>query len=156
MPQLRKLSVVAILATAGLTLAGCATDSGPGPTDTADTSSTENATAPEATFVPGGGAEENKAFFDQTLEGLLEANPDAGSHELVNTLTEAGFDKSQMEVTFDETSVDLEAAFVIVSVKMPDNMCLIGQTGTHGYASELVEPMSTGKCLIGMTQDIDW
>ncbi|MDJ1371804.1 hypothetical protein C7K25_10570 [Gulosibacter molinativorax] len=153
----RKLTAVAALAVASLSLAACSTlgiDSGPGPTETESTAATAS---PEATFVPGGGAEENKAYFDKTLQALLDANPDAGSHEMVNALTDAGFDKAQMEVTFDKTSVDLDADFVIVSVKMPDDMCLIGQTGTKGYASTVGAPMkSTGKCQIGVTQDIDW
>lgn len=157
MHLVRKISAIAALAVAGLSLTACSAlgiDGGPGPTDAESTPATA---APDATFVPGGGAEENKAFFDKTLLALLETNPEAGSHELVNALADAGFDKSQMEVTFDKTSVDLDAAFVIVSVKMPDDMCLIGQTGTKGYASMVAEPMkSTGKCQIGVTQDIDW
>lgn len=151
----RKLSAAAIIAVAGMSLTACSLGGSMGPAPTGDetTAATEQ---PDATFVPGGGAEENKPYFDRTLQDLLESNPDAGSHEMVNALTDAGFDKSQMEVTFDKTSVDLDADFVIVAVKMPDNVCLIGQTGTRGYASTVVEPMSTGKCLIGMTQDIDW
>ncbi|KAB1642725.1 DUF6993 domain-containing protein [Gulosibacter chungangensis] len=153
----RTLSAVAMIAVAGMSLTACSLfdgDSRPGPTDGATTAATPT---PEAIFVPDGGAEENKAYFDKTLQDLLDANPEAGSHEMVNALTEAGFDKSQMEVTPDKTAVDLDAAFVVVSVKMPDNMCLIGQTGTHGYASMVAEPMkSTDTCLIGKNQEIDW
>ncbi|SJM51342.1 hypothetical protein [Gulosibacter sp. 10] len=152
MPSSRTLAAVASLLVGGLALAGCASDAPePGPTDTAAATD-----APAPTFVEGGGAEENKAYFDATLEQLLEANPEAKSHEMVNALVDAGFDKGRMEVTFDRTTVDLDADFVIVSVKMPDEQCLIGQTGTHGYASDVVAPMSTGNCLVGKTQEIDW
>lgn len=157
MRLVRKFSAVALIAVAGMSLTACTffeSDTSPGPDGVETTMATPT---PEAVFVPDGGAEENKAYFDKTLQDLLEANPDAGSHEMVNALTDAGFDKSTMEVTPDKTSVDLDAAFVVVSVKMPDNMCLIGQTGTHGYASMVAEPMkSTDTCLIGKNQEIDW
>lgn len=118
---------------------------------------TPTGTATEApVFVEGGGAEENHAYFDDVLTKLLAATPQANSHQLVDALADAGFDKSRMEVTLDETTVGLNADYVIVSVKMPDDQCLIGQRGTQGYSSMAAAPLSTGKCLIGETQPITW
>ncbi len=131
-------------------LAGCAGNADPEPNETQATQTAE------PTFDPNGGAEANKAFFDATLKGMLADNDKASSHDFVDTLVDAGFDKSQMEVTFDKTTIDLDTDYIIVSVKMPDDQCLIGQRGSKGYASMVAEPMSTGKCLIGKTQDIDW
>ncbi|MFC5123255.1 DUF6993 domain-containing protein [Pseudoclavibacter helvolus] len=75
--------------------------------------------------------------------------------ELVNALSTTGFDKAAMEVTFDRTNVDLEADYIIVSVKIGEE-CLVGQRGPRGYTSDVVAPVSTGKCLIGLTQPITW
>lgn len=138
------------LAVAAL-LTGCSFGSDPQPVETQGATQTA-----EPTFDPNGGAEANKAFFDKTLKAMLADNDKASSHDFVDTLADAGFDKSQMEVTFDKTTIDLDADYIIVSVKMPDGQCLIGQRSSKGYASIVAEPMSTGKCLIGKTQDIDW
>lgn len=149
----RTPGVIRLLAIAGVAtavLAGCSTTSDPTPDETQATQTAE------PTFDPNGGAEANKPFFDQTLKAMLADNDKASSHDFVDTLTDAGFDKSQMEVTFDKTTIDLDADYIIVSVKMPDGQCLIGQRSSKGYASIVAEPMSTGKCLIGKTQDIDW
>jgi hypothetical protein len=149
-PGVSRLIATAFAAT--VLLAGCSFGGdGPGPDETQQATQT-----PDPTFDPSGGAEANKAYFDMTLRDLLADDDKASSHDFVDTLTDAGFDKSQMEVTFDRTTIDLEADYIIVSVKMPDGQCLIGQRSSKGYASMVAEPMSTGKCLIGKTQDIDW
>lgn len=150
----RTPGVVRLLGTAlaaAALLTGCSFGGDPQPVESEGATQTA-----EPTFDPNGGAEANKAFFDITLKAMLSDNDKASSHDFVDTLADAGFDKSQMEVTFDKTTIDLDADYIIVSVKMPDGQCLIGQRSSKGYASIVAEPMSTGKCLIGKTQDIDW
>jgi len=154
--QLR-LFAAAATATA-LVLTGCAADGGGDQQEQQGQQEQEQQSTPKpkATFDPQGGAGENKDYFDQTLQDLLAKNSKADSHAIVNALADAGFDKSQMEVTFDRTSIDLEVDYVMVSVKMPDGLCLIGHRGTRGYSSVVENPLSTGKCMIGKTQPIDW
>lgn len=147
----RRFGAGLIVALAAVALAGCANDA-PAPTPEPTASATP--TVPP-TFVPGGTAEQNKPWFDHVNQQTLAANPVATSQEFVNGLANGGFDKATMEVTFDRTNVDLEADYIIVSVKIGEE-CLIGQRGPRGYTSEVVPPISTGTCLIGATQPITW
>lgn len=149
--RLRMLGSLAIAV--GLTVTGC---SAGGSGDQNSNPEQQETVKPRATFNPTGGAGDNKAYFDQTLTDLLAANEKADSRAMVNALVEAGFDKSQMEVTFDKTSIGLDVDYIMVSVKMPDGICLMGERGTRGYSSTVANPMSTGKCMIGETQPIDW
>lgn len=156
----RRRSLPLIAAAAGLlALAGCTTAQ-PAPPPTGAPAVTNAApiatpTGPAPTMVAGGGAAENKPYFDYVNQRTLAADPKAGSHAIVDALAAAGFSKEDMEVTFDRTSVDLEADYIIVSVKL-GGQCLIGQRVAGAYASEIAAPISTGDCLIGRTQPIDW
>lgn len=141
-------ALVAVLA-----LAGCSSQEGQPPAET--TAAAEPTQAAPAIFVPGGSAGENRPIFDQTNLQTIATNGSASSVELVNALSTTGFDKAAMEVTFDRTNVDLEADYIIVSVKIGEE-CLVGQRGPRGYTSDVVAPVSTGKCLIGLTQPITW
>ena len=134
----------------GLAVAGCTASEAPPP----DASASASPAGPPA-FVPGGSAGDNKPWFDHVNASTLEQHPTASSRELVDGLVAGGFDKRDMEVTFDRTNVDLEADYIIVSVKIGEE-CLIGQRGPRGYTSEITAPLGTGKCLIGHTQPIDW
>lgn len=150
----RWLAAVAI-GLSGLALVSCAGSENEQTTETVSTA-TETVAAP-LEYDPNGGAEGNKAYFDQVMTDLIKKEPKAGPKLIVDTLVEAGFDKSAMEVTSDVTPTGLEAAFVIVSVKMPDGMCLLGQRGMDAeYASLVKEPISTGTCQVGEGIDIDW
>ncbi|WP_311477488.1 DUF6993 domain-containing protein [uncultured Gulosibacter sp.] len=153
-PRLVLLPTSALLVVSAL-LVGCTGDRDAGPVNATTAAEATPTKAPE--FVPDGGAEANHAYFDATLKQLLEKKPGAGSKDLVNTLVEAGFDKSKMEVTSDTTPIGLDTTFVIVSVHMPDNMCLLGERGPDGsYASLVTKPISSGKCQLAKSIDIDW
>lgn len=147
--------LVAVATVTALSLTGCA-ESGGDDDQTQEQGGEQATPTPRATFDPSGGAGENKDYFDQTLQDLLANNEKADSHAMVNALADAGFDKSRMEVTFDRTSIDLEADYIIVAVKMPDGLCLMGQRGPRGYSSMVAEPLKTGKCMVGKTQPIDF
>lgn len=151
MHSFRLLAPVALVA--ALALAGCASQEAQPPAET--TAAAEPTQAAPATFVAGGTASENKPIFDETNLQTIATNGSASSVEFVNGLSGIGFDKSAMEVTFDRTNVDLEADYIIVSVKIGEE-CLVGQRGPRGYTSDIVAPVSTGKCLIGLTQPITW
>lgn len=146
----RSIAVTAAIA-AGLFLAGCSSEPPPPDGDTVPSPTQE---APPS-YVPNGTAADNQPWFDQVNLETLAQNSQASSQEMVNALVAAGFDKAAMEVTFDRTNVDLEADYLIVSVKIGDE-CLVGQRSNRGYSSEIVPPLGTGKCLIGETQPITW
>lgn len=142
----------AVVLAGTLVLTGCSSGD-PQPT----TPATEVATPSAApVFVPGGTAEQNKPWFDHINQQTLAQNEKASSREMVDALVVAGFDKTAMQVTFDSTSTDLEADYIIVSVRIGEQ-CLVGQRSPRGYHSEIVPPVaSTGTCLLGQTRPIDW
>jgi hypothetical protein len=155
-----------------LVLAGCAGTTigvaSPTPKSTPEAMSSPPAqagTGPTTGSVPGPGtamrpeldAAGNLAFFDATAVGVLEADPAAGGQAFIDALADNGFDKAQMEVTFDRTSVDLKADSVQFSVRFKGE-CLIGQAGPGGraYRSVLAPLLGSGTCLVGATRQIDW
>ena len=152
-----RLAAVAAALTAALLLGGCADGAGPGPTRTSVgvDGATETERAP-LEYVPGGTAAENKAYFDEVLGAVVAADSAAGPRDLVDALVGAGFDKAAMQVTAAETAIGLDPDMVIVAVRMPGDECLLGQRGTRGYSSAIQPVFSTGECLIGKPDPIDW
>jgi hypothetical protein len=134
-------------------VSGCASK----PAPVAETTPRPVAPVPAATMVPGGTAEQNLPFFNLTNEKTVAANASAGSHALIDGLVAAGFAKSSMEVTADETSVGLPVASVQFSVRLGPS-CLIGQYGpdSNGYHGVATPVLGTGKCLVGDTLAITW
>lgn len=149
----------------GLGLVGCAGASpAPAPTQTraANPGVTPGATptaepAPEPTLAPGLSASENLDYFDYVSRGVLRADKAAGGRAFVDALIAGGFDKTEMEVTFDRTNVDLAADSIQFSVRVNGD-CLIGQNGpaTDGYHSMVAGILGSGTCLVGSTRQIDW
>lgn len=163
-----RLGTTAVLALAGAAIivgtAGCtATASGPSPTPapTASTPAASGEATPEPsappTLRPTLSAEENLAYFDSVSLAVVAANPSAGGRDFIDALVAAGFDKSQMEVTADRTTIDLQADSVQFAVLFQGE-CLIGQYGpaSGGYQSAVRPPLGTGGCLVGETRPIDW
>ena len=142
-------------------LAGCVAGT-PVPTPAAVTSSTTPVASatPSAVAAPPSavhaelGAQANLAYFNQVA---VAVDPAKGGRGFVDALVAAGFDKAMIEVGFDTTSVKLDADSVQFSVRFPDG-CLIGQNGpkSGGYHGLVSSVMSTGRCLIGATRQIDW
>ena len=142
------LSAVAVIS---LAVTGCASDvvpiATPTPTETA---------ANLPTFQPEGDAYANKVYFDWVLEPVATANQNQPGRALVSALVHAGFNKKDMQVTFDLTQTQVVADSVIVAVQMGTS-CLIGQrTVGKDYYSTIETALSTGGCLIGITRKIDW
>ncbi len=115
------------------------------------------APVPSPTYDPQGTAQSNLAFFDSVGHALLDHNPTANSQgeTIVKWFVSHGFDKSQMQVTPDKTSVGLAAWNIEFSVKF-GNSCLLGQAGNVGFHSSMVPALATGKCLVGQTRPITW
>ncbi|MDR6907545.1 hypothetical protein J2X63_003253 [Agromyces sp. 3263] len=109
------------------------------------------------TLSPQLSASENLPYFDGVNTAVVAGKADAGGRDFIDALVAAGFDKSQMEVTADRTSVDLQADSVQFAVLFQGE-CLVGQYGpaSGGYHSAVRPPLGTGGCLVGETRPIDW
>ncbi len=151
--------VVAVISAAAL--AGCTTQSpppapsiGPSVLPTATPGSTSTP-SPIPTFDPSGSAEDNLAYFNQVGFGLLTHDPSANGRTIVDWFVSHGFDKANMQVTPDKTSIGLQAWNIEFSVEL-NGTCLIGQAGNVGFHSYAGPLLATGKCRIGATRKIDW
>lgn len=156
-----RLLVSAIAAAAVLALAACA-PAAPAdshtktPTATAAPSAEPTASAPPA-LQPDGTAADNLAYFDSIAGAVLAADPAAGGEAFINALVAGGFNKADLEVGFDRTTVDLAADSVPWAVRF-NGECLLGQFGpaSGGYHSLVAPILPSGTCLVGATRPIDW
>lgn len=150
---------VALVMGAALTwgLAAC-TGSEPVAPSTPPPSTSAAPEPPEGSvLLPDGTAEENLAYFDSVNTGIVTALGAPWGRDFIDGLTAAGFDRANMQVTADRTSVDLEADSVQFSVLWGEE-CLVGQFGpkSDGYHSAVRPALGTGGCLVGATRPIDW
>lgn len=155
-----RLSACAAALGIGVLLAGCAPQQAtPRPTPTHSSTAQPEAPAtpaPTPTFKPDLAASENQEYFDWVAAGVVAADASAGGPAFVDALTAGGFDKAQMEVTFDRTAVDLEADSIQFSVRL-HGKCLIGQAGPGDNYHSIITPLlGSGACLVGVTRQIDW
>ena len=153
----RRVAAVTLSAALGFGLVACTS---PAPTpETGTPTATTPAESPglPPVLAPELSASENLPYFNLIAGQVLAADPAAGGAAFIDALTAAGFDKTQMEVTFDKTSVDLDADSIQFSVRF-NGECLIGQTGpaSDGYHSTIAPILGTGTCLVGATRPIDW
>jgi len=160
-PGVRAVAAVATAAIVGLVLAGCVAGEPAPVASPTSASATPSATPTERpvvapSFLPGGTALANKAYFDYVNTGLLNDNPNAGGQAIIDNLIDAGFDVATMQVTPDKTAVmRIDADSIQFSVLTSDQ-CLIGQTSPRGYHSIIGPEVSEGICLSGKTRPIDW
>lgn len=165
--MVRRLGTAAMLALAGAAVivgaAGCTAPVPVEPTEPSrptptGSSAAEPATpSPGTTLRPGVGASENLVFFDSVNAAVVVANPEAGGRDFIDALVAAGFDKSQMQVTADRTTIDLRADSVQFAVLF-EGECLVGQYGpaSGGYHGAVRPALGAGGCLVGRTRPIDW
>lgn len=160
----RRLGTTAVLAFAAAAIVvgitGCTASPAPTAAPEPRPMPTGSAAPPSAvvlTLRPELSAGENVAYFDSVNLGVVAANPEAGGRDFIDALVNAGFDKSQMEVTADRTTVDLQADSVQFAVLFQGE-CLVGQYGpaSGGYHSAVRAALGTGGCLVGQTRPIDW
>jgi len=161
-----KSATDAVLALAGAALlvglAGCTgappPSASPSPVAVPSASPEATASAPPAPMLrPELSADENLPYFDSVNSAVIAANASAGGREFIDALVSAGFDKSQMEVTADRTTVDLQADSLQFAVLFQGE-CLVGQYGpaSGGYHSAVRPALGSGGCLVGETRPIDW
>ncbi|MBC7402856.1 MAG: hypothetical protein H7279_06740 [Microbacteriaceae bacterium] len=112
-----------------------------------------------ASFLPGGTAQANRAWFDAVNTKLFAANGaangGANGRAIIDSLVAAGFEKAAMQVTPDKTSINGGVDSILFSVKIGGS-CLLGQHGGGGYSSAVEAALNSGLCLVGKTRAIDW
>ena len=111
----------------------------------------------DPTLLPAGTAADNLVYFNFLAAAVTKANPSADGRAYIDALVAGGFDRAEMEVTFDRTQADLAADAVQFSVRFAGE-CLIGQIGpaSDGFHSVVAPILSTGLCLVGATRQRDW
>lgn len=110
-------------------------------------------------LVPDGTAADNQAYFALVLQNFVADTQPVEGAPMVNALTDAGFNRDAMQVSFDHTRMNLVADSIFVSVRF-ENECLLGQitTDTRELAVDLGPTLGPDNnvCLIGQTRPIDW
>ncbi|MEO7121891.1 MAG: hypothetical protein ABI400_02005 [Lacisediminihabitans sp.] len=165
-PRSSAVVIAAVIAVSGVVgLAGCSQGnvvspaSSPTATEPSGTSPTAAATAAATRaapkFEPEGSAAANKRFFDSVNSALITANPSAGGKDVIDALAAAGFDKANMQVTPDKTTIGRAADSVLFSVRIGAD-CLLGQFSGSTYTSSVQAALKSGACLVGQTRPINW
>lgn len=151
------LPFAAVLAVAALTLTGCVAGPGQIERPSKEENFQEPAAPPE--FFPDGSAEENLPYFHESLRQFAVGTEAVEGQPVVDHLAAAGFTKTAMQVSFDESKTNLVADNIFVSVLFGHD-CLIGQivTEDRSFVTEVASAVGPDKnlCLIGTTRPIDW
>ena len=143
-----------------LLLAGCVQNA-PSATPTTATAvpSASSTTSAVPTYNANGTASDNLAYFNKVGQALFKSTQASAASSqgelIVNWFVDHGFNKSNMEVTPDKTSIGLAAWNIDFSVRF-GKTCILGQAGNVGFQSSVVPVLATGKCLIGLTRPINW
>ncbi len=109
------------------------------------------------TLQPQGTADDNLPYFSLVVQQVWAGPERMAGRAYVDALVAAGFDKSRMQVTKDQTAIGNAADSIQFSVAWND-ACLIGQAGAaFAEPATVVAPiLEGGACLIGDTRPIDW
>ena len=109
------------------------------------------------TLRPELSADENLAYFDSVNLGVVAANRLAGGRDFIDALVAAGFDRAQMQVTADRTTVDLQADSVQFAVLFQGR---VPRRPIRPRIRRLPRRRAArarhGGCLVGQTRPIDW
>ena len=108
-------------------------------------------------MAPDGTAAENLPWFTEIMNDVWDGEDSVKGRAYVDALIEGGFDKADMEVTADKTSVGHAADSIEFSVLWGDE-CLVGQVGPSikRPTAVVLPALPSGGCLIGKTRPIDW
>ena len=153
----QSVKALAFLSGATLALAGCAPAVELQSGNVAPESVVEVAPTPEfiPEFIEGGTALENQPFIDYVVSRALE-NPEnkrAGA-AVASALQEAGFSPDLLELTPDNSLIQLPVDSVTIAVRFGEE-CVIGQWGTEWYVSQVEPLLVTQRCLLGETVSLD-
>lgn len=134
---------------------------GPHPTPAPSGSVTAPTESPDAeppTFKPAGTAEDNLPIFAAVTAQVWGSEQRGSGRAYIDALVAAGFDRSMMQVTQDQTTVGNAVESLQFSVRWGEEKCLIGQVGpsTGEPVTAVMDQLAEGRCLIGATRPIDW
>ncbi len=112
---------------------------------------------PAPTLQPEGSAADNQPYFTLVVQQVWAGPERMAGRAYIDALVTAGFDKSRMQVTKDQTTIGNVADSIQFSVAW-NSECLIGQAGAaFAEPAVVVVPiLEGGACLIGDTRPIDW
>ena len=109
---------------------------------------------PLARFDPTAPDGDNLQLFASALTKAAQSTPSGSvtTKTLTDALAASGFDAGSMQRSADQTSANLQAPMLTVSVKL-SRACLIGQYVRQdaSVSIQLAAPIGTGACLIGET-----
>jgi len=148
--------LVALLGLSACTGESPAPASSAPPADTGATTAPPTAAAP-VTLVSDGSAADNLPYFSRIVADVWAGPDNVAGRSYIDALTAAGFDKSAMQVTQDESTIGNPAESIEFSVRWGDQ-CLVGQVGPSigSPVSTVLPGLAGGGCLIGNTRAIDW
>lgn len=156
-----RLLLLVLAPAVAVSVAACAPESAPQPSEPAVASpSAPSSASPTPTGTPGppeGSAEALLPDFTSVMDGVWSATSSVKGRDYIDALVDAGFPKDAMQVTFDETSVNLPADSIQFSVRVGEE-CLVGQVGPSvpGPTARVMPGLADGECLMGETRSIDW
>ncbi|MEJ6489340.1 hypothetical protein PQI23_06370 [Leucobacter sp. USCH14] len=155
-PRRRSAALASIaLGLSAALLTGCALLEGPSPEVPERTETAAPETAPE--FIPDGSAEDNLPYFTEVLRSFSAGSEPVQGAPIVQAVAEAGFDKTAMQVSFDQSKTSLPADNIFVSVRIGSD-CLIGQVVAEDRSFVAKNMPAVGPagdiCLIGETAPI--
>lgn len=152
------LSFISLVAIAVLTVSGCAQVQevlAPAQPERKQTAAADAATV----YDPAGGAVGNQAFFARIAQEYAASDVELNGETMVNAFAAAGFNKEDMQVSFDKTQINLDTDAMFLAVRF-EQECLIAQVGRakRDYVTNLAPALGADKtkCLIGKTREIDW
>lgn len=114
---------------------------------------------PEApSYDPAGTVEANLPIFTAVTQQVWASEQRASGRAYIDALVAAGFDRSLMQVTSDQTTVGNAVESLQFSVRWGDAHCLVGQVGpsTGEPVTAVMTQLAEGRCLVGATRPIDW
>ncbi|HEX5729264.1 MAG TPA: hypothetical protein VFX99_07555 [Microbacterium sp.] len=152
------LAVGVTLALAGCSNAAPTLSAQPSASAAPSASATPSPALPtERALVPEGTAEENLPLFSDVIAAVWATPDNVAGRAYIDALIAAGFDRSAMQVTPDQTTVGNPAESIQFSVRWGDE-CLVGQVGpaTGTPVTAVVPVLGEGSCLVGQTRPIDW
>lgn len=148
---------LALTVTIIASLTGCALLSGPEPAHPQRSAPPPPETVP--VYVVGGSAAENQSIFTEVLRDFSESEAEILGRPVVDALIDVGFERENLQVSFDRTKTDLYVDSIFVAARFTDE-CLVGQLATKDrtFAVEFMTAVGPNNdiCLIGETREIDW
>lgn len=152
--MIRPLALLTVAAT--LVLTGC-TSGVPTPSASSATAVAKDDATPSPSVAPvlhpDGSAEDNLPLFAGVVAQVWAGSNRASGSAYIDALAAAGFARTDMQVTADESTVGNPAESIQFSVRWGKDRCLVGQVGpsTGDPVTAVLPQVEGGRCLIGRT-----